>query len=103
MKVARTVLRGAGHSNVPGLPATCGAPPAVGPRVVDTAEPGVARSNECREGVTGGYRTHQETRNFRKHVSALCAGQTRNARCDAMSHAVSELPIGGSTDVMLSV
>jgi hypothetical protein len=60
--------------------ATCGAPPVVGPRVVDTAEPGVARSDECREGVTGGYRTHQETHNFRKHVSALCAAQTCYAR-----------------------
>jgi hypothetical protein len=60
--------------------ATCGARLVVGRRVVETAKPGVARFDECREGVTGGYRTHRETRNFRKHVSALRAAQTCNAR-----------------------
>jgi hypothetical protein len=62
------------------LVATCGTRPVVGPRVVDTAKPGAARFDECREGVTDGCRTHQESRNFQKHVSALCAAQTCNAR-----------------------
>jgi hypothetical protein len=40
---------------------------------------------------------------WRKQQSARRRRDARTSSCDARSHVVSELPIGGSTDVMLSV
>jgi hypothetical protein len=68
--------------------ATCGAPSRRWPSRRRDRRPGVARFDECRKGVTGGCRTHQETRNFRKHVSALSAAQTCNARTAGGSRAL---------------